>query len=129
MHWTDAYVGRPYIPDAEDCAYLAATVQREVFGREVVLPAERPNNPAAGAEMIARMLTDHAVRLTAPEEGAIVLMRRGSLARPWHVGTYFEQAGEAWILHATLAAAAATVVRLRDLPRFGFQVEGYYAWI
>ena len=129
MHWTDAYVGRPYVPGAEDCAYLAATVQREVFGRAVVLPAERPNNLAEGAEMIARLQADHAVRLEAPQEGAVVLMRRGNLARPWHVGTYFEQAGEAWILHATRSAGAATVVRVRDLPRFGLQIEGYYTWI
>jgi hypothetical protein len=56
-------------------------------------------------------------------------MRRGACSRPWHVGTYFDAAGEGWILHSTASAGAATVIRLRDLSRFGLQVEGFYTWI
>ncbi len=127
-HWSEAYVGRAYVPGAYDCAALAADVQREVFGRAVVIPAERPDGPSESAAAIAAIKADHAVRLEAPAEGAIVLMRRGSLARPWHVGTYFERAGEGWILHTTRSAGGATVMRARDVSRFGFQIEGYYAW-
>lgn len=127
-HWSDAYVGRPYVPGVTDCAELAAAVQREVFGRPVEIPAERPDSPESGAALIARLQHDHAVPIAAPVEGCAVLLRRGAIARPWHIGTYFERAGEGYILHSTRAAGAATVVRLRDIGRFGFQVEGFYAW-
>lgn len=127
-HWSDTYIGRPYVRGVYDCAALAADVQRDVFGRDVAMPAERPSDPAGSAALIARLQDDHARRLEGPEEGAIVLMRRGILARPWHVGTYFEQAGEGWILHSTATAGGATAMRVRDLPRFGFQIEGFYQW-
>lgn len=128
-HWSETYIGRPYVPGTYDCAALAADVQREVFGRPVAIPGERPDDPAASAAMLVSLQADHARRLDEPEEGAVVLMRRGPLARPWHVGTYFEQGGEGCILHTTRSAGAATVVRLRDLARFGLSVEGYYTWI
>jgi hypothetical protein len=112
-----------------DCAALAVDVQREVFGRPVVIPGERPDDPAASAALLAAVQADHAQRIDAPHEGAIVLMRRGTLARPWHVGTWFELAGDAWVLHTTRTAGAATVARVRDLGRFGFQIEGYYTWV
>lgn len=127
-HWSDAYIGRPYLRGQYDCAALASDVQREVFGRAVDLPAERPADPAGSAALIARLQASHARRLAGPEEGAVVLMRRGSLARPWHVGTYFESGGEGWILHSTSAAGGATAMRVRDIARFGFQIEGYYLW-
>lgn len=128
-HWSEAYIGRPYIPGSYDCAALAADVQRDVFGRAVAIPGERPHDPAASAALLAAVQADHACRLDVPREGAIVLMRRGSFSRPWHVGTYFEQGGEGYILHSTRSAGAATVVRVRDLARFGLQIEGFYTWI
>lgn len=128
-HWSEAYVGRPYVAGSDDCAALAVAVQREVFGRVVDIPGERPCGLAESAALIARLQVDHAQRIEVPVDGTVVLMRRGACSRPWHVGTYFDAAGEGWILHSTASAGAATVIRLRDLSRFGLQVEGFYTWI
>ena len=126
-HWADAYVGRPYAEGDYDCAALAADVLREVFGRVVVLPAERPRDPAAAARMVDELRRSCAVRIDSPVEGCAVLLRRGAIARPWHIGVYFKRGGEGCVLHSVLGAGAITT-RVRELARIGYQVEGYYRW-
>lgn len=127
-HWSARYVGRPYVPNRDDCAQLAADVQREVFGRDVTLPAERPAGIREAAQLIAQIERDHGRRIEAPAEGCVVLMRRGKEARPWHVGVYFEQGGEGWVLHATKTSGQAIATRVRQLPMTGLQIEGFYEW-
>ena len=34
-HWSESYIGRPYVPESADCAILYYTVSREVFGKDV----------------------------------------------------------------------------------------------
>lgn len=127
-HWSARYVGRPYVPHQDDCAKLAADVQREVFGREVALPAERPAGAREAAQLIAQIERDHGCRIDAPVEGCVVLMRRGQAVRPWHVGVYFAQGGEGWVLHATQSSGQAITTRIRQLPMMGLQIEGFYEW-
>lgn len=128
MHWSARYVGRPYVPQSDDCAQLAADVQREIFGRDFALPAERPAGVREAAKLIEQVERDHGVRIDAPTEGCIVLMRRGKDARPWHVGVYFLQCGEGWVLHATQTSGQAIASRVRQLHMSGLQIEGYYEW-
>ena len=40
-HWTDAYIGLPYILGEQDCAAVVARVQREVFGRAMAMVHQR----------------------------------------------------------------------------------------
>lgn len=127
-HWSGRYVGKPYVAQQDDCAELAAQVQREIFGRDVTIPAERPAGVREGAKMIAAIMRDHGRPLDSPVEGCIVLMRRGQHVRPWHVGVYFYASCEGWVLHATETAGEAITTRLRQLPALGFQVEGFYEW-
>lgn len=126
-HWSARYIGRPYVAHRDDCAALAADVQREVFGREVTLPAERPADLRDAATMIAAVEHDHGTPIPEPVEGCVVLMRKGQHARPWHVGVYFEQGGDAWVLHA-LERRGTIATRIRQLPALGLHVEGYYEW-
>lgn len=42
----DRFVGIPYDTDTYDCADLVAQVQRELFGRDVQMPARRPRGAA-----------------------------------------------------------------------------------
>lgn len=127
MHWSDVYLGRPYLPGEYDCAALAVDVQRDVFGRRVDLPAERPADPQTSAALLSVLQADHVVRLADPEEGCIVLMRRGAEGE-WHVGTWFCAVAEGWVLHLTRTPLGATVAKVRVLARLGFQIEGYYRW-
>ena len=126
-HWADTYVGRAYTEGDYDCAALVADVLISQFGREVTLPADRPHDPAAAARLIDALREDCASRIESPIEGCAVLLRRGRLARPWHIGVYFERGGEGCVLHS-LRETGAIITRLRDLDRMGYQIEGYYQW-
>ena len=58
-HWTQPYIGRTYQEGAFDCADLARLVNREVFKREIRLPAGRDYAGKAGAAKLRAMKKDH----------------------------------------------------------------------
>jgi len=123
MHWTADHLGRADL----DCAGLVELVQRERYGRDVVLPRPRSTR-ARDAE--ARALTG--VLWTpskAPREGDAVLMRAaGRRVMSHHVGVYCEPGGVPSVLHA-LEEVGVCLHRLADLPGRGLELEGVYAWI
>ncbi len=121
-HWTEAYIGLPYIEGDQDCAELVARVQREVFGRQVTVPRERADGPFGKSAQIAQGAVDLADRVDSPVEGDAVLMTVRGL---WHVGVWFES-GEPWVLHAVRSAGAVVAHRMRDLPGLGIKVDGFY---
>lgn len=123
-HWAVAYVGLPYA--SADCAQLAERVQREQFGRELALPTER----AVGLRELSRQIDDWRHRLAeptrAPAEGdAVLMLARGRLM---HIGIYCLIEGQPHVLHAMRNAGQACLHLLRDLPRQGLTVEGFYRW-
>ncbi len=134
-HWSARYIGRAYVPRVFDCAALAALVQREVFAREVQVPADRANAPGgrlvAAADQIEAIKAAHTRRVATPEDGDGVLMFcRG---RPSHIGVACMVPGEAgselYVLHALASIGQVVLHRARDLARYGLAVEGFYKWI
>lgn len=121
-HWSEAFVGLPYVEGEQDCAELVARVQREVFGRAVTVPRARADGPFGKSAQIAQGAADLADRVALPAEGDAVLMQVRGL---WHVGVWFA-VGEPWVLHALRSAGAVVAHRLRDLPALGIKVEGFY---
>lgn len=121
-HWTDSYIGLPYIEGDQDCAEVLARVQREVFGRAVTVPRTRADGPFGKSAQIAQGAVDLADPVDSPFEGDAVLMKVRGL---WHVGVWFE-AGEPWVLHALRSSGQVVAHRVRDLPVLGIKVEGYY---
>lgn len=125
-HWSDNYVGRDYVAGRQDCAALAETVAREVLGMVVALPGERRGGVFGPAAQIARHKANVAERIDAPHDGQpVLLIARGRLQ---HIGVMCHLAGEWWVLHADQAAGFVVRQRLRDLPRHGYTVEGFYRW-
>lgn len=134
-HWTGGYVGRRYVEGTFDCGELARLVQREVFGREIRLPAARDYDFAGGplekfrlmAGQIERCKDDVARRVDVPQEGdGVLLVTRGYRQ---HIGVHCAIAGERWVLHASDGTGQVVLQRERDLPMRGGTVEGYYRWI
>lgn len=134
-HWTDPYVGRRYVEGAFDCGELARVVQREVFDREIRLPAARDYDFAGGplekfrlmAGQIERCKDDVAERVDVPQEGdGVLLVTRGYRQ---HIGLHCAIGGERWVLHASDGTGQVVLQRERDLPLRGAAVEGYYRWI
>lgn len=121
-HWTEAYIGLPYIEQVQDCAELLARVQREVFGRNVHVPSVRADTPFGRSIQIAHGRDELADPVSQAQEGDAVLMQ---IMGRWHVGVWFNL-GEPWVLHALKNAGQVVAHRLRDLPRYGIRVEGFY---
>lgn len=123
-HWSDSYVGRPYVVNEFDCAELAATVRREVFGDEVSLPTR-----VAGRErknlQVEQCLADYGVETMAPEDGDAVLLKYGAR---WHIGVYCRIGGGAFVLHGLKSAGQVVLHRLTALRALGYRIEGYYRW-
>lgn len=125
------YVGTPYELGVFDCADLVAQVQREVFGREIALPAHRhrPLGAAAQRREIASLRDELAFAVAVPFDGCgALLFEPGPFAPLWHIGTAVQHAGETWILHNSEKLGSAHLHRLTDLQRWGMRLEGWYAW-
>jgi len=126
MHWAEHYVGEPYIEGGNDCAALAARVQQEVFGRRIALPVERMSDYRGWSRQIEMHRDDYADPVDAPAEGdAVLMVGRGRLN---HIGTYCELNGAPCVLHAMKSAGQVVLHPIRDLGRYGLEVEGYYRW-
>ncbi|MBH2008266.1 MAG: peptidoglycan endopeptidase [Xanthomonadaceae bacterium] len=127
----DRFVGIPYCPRRMDCADLAMLVQRELFGREVVIAGRRPRPLNAGDQdaAIAAYCDQLAEPIAQPQDGDIVLMREGGQSMAGHVGTYFFLNYAPCVLHtAAWMQGGSSLHRLQDLGGFGLTVMGYYRW-
>lgn len=118
----------PYDEKRFDCADLVIKVQRELFARDVVLAGKRPRG-VAGQVVLGELSKAHAQRTQSPVDGDLILTRDFGQVQPGHAGVYFRLAHEDWILHTTPKIGCSVCHRLRDLPDYGLQVEGFYAWI
>lgn len=125
-HWSDKYVGAPYIEGEKDCAYYVELILREVFGREVRLPSERWQGVRGLSNQIHAYKSDYSLPIAAPADGCGVLMvGRGRMN---HLGLYCLIDGLPYVLHAQRNAGQVTRHKLRELPNQGLTVEGFYAW-
>lgn len=121
----DRYIGRTYDPNGFDCADLAALVQAELFGREILLPGRRQRRQAPQA-VIARYCAELAQPIVRDElmDGDAVLFR-GDV---FHIGTVFHLGGCWRVLHNSRTLGCSWLHRLSDLPAMGLLIEGFYRW-
>jgi len=158
-HWSEGYIGLPYIPGAHDCAHLVERVQREIFGRAVAVPAERSGwrsrelsaQIAEAAPGLARRRTgepqawDPRAVLQEQDDACdgdpVLMIGAGRLN---HIGVLVtplgqpvavqptalrESVAECSVLHNFVRARQVVLTRVRDLPRWGLELEGVYAWL
>lgn len=127
MHWSDKYIGQPYLPEVGDCAAFAERVAREVLGVDPKLPVSHEKSLRAQAKQIADLKDVHAVRSEVPIDGHPVLfVARG---RFFHIGVAALISGETWVVHADQSAGAVVCQRLADMTRWAYKLEGHYKWI
>ena len=127
-HWSEPYIGRPYVLGESDCARLVCDVRREVFGLPVPEEAEPGRAPSAYGrfQQMRDGVEEYGDPTDDPQDGDSVLMFcRG---RDSHIGVYAVVNGEPCVLHAMKNAGMTVLHRLRDLPRYNLHVEGFYKW-
>lgn len=125
MHWSDRYLGMTYVAVENDCAELAARVQREVFGRDVCVPSDRAASSFGRTVQIETLKFDYGVPTDLPADGdAVLMMSRGRLR---HLGVYC-LIDEPWVLHALVKPGSVVRTRIRELNQRFLKVEGYYRW-
>lgn len=125
-HWSDRWLGTPWVADAYDCASLAQDVLRQQFGRTIDLPGRSSSFRARDAQVAAGV--SGSFRPAAPpREGDIVLMRlhgrRAGIGH--HVGVWCEPDGEPHVLHLP-AGIGACRHPLAGLSSRGWDVVGVY---
>lgn len=121
----ERFVGIAYDEATMDCADFVVLVQRELFGREVILPNGRPRG-ARGSAVLGELSKPYGARTEIPQDGDLVLMLEGG--RIGHAGVFFRLAHEDWVLHSSHRIGQSILHRARELPDWGATVEGYYAW-
>jgi len=126
MHWSDKYVGEPYVPESGDCAALAERVAHEEFGKTIGLPTSHASTYRDQAKQIMELRDDYAEKLDAPRDGCPALfVGRGQLC---HIGVMCWIANEWWVLHADQSAGFVIRQRLRDMTQLHWKLEGCYEW-
>lgn len=119
----DRFVGMDYCPRTFDCADFVVLVERELFGREVRMPSDRPRG-GKGQLALGELSQAYARKTDSPKDGDLVLMQDGS---GWHAGVYLFLAHEPHVLHCRAEGGGHSVAqRLREVP---LRIEGIYAWI
>ena len=128
-HWAEAWVGRPYVEGAHDCADFVVAVLRERFKREIALPAHAESVRGWDTQ-IAALKGEYAVSTISPQEGDGVLMRAAARRRSigHHVGVWCAVAGEPYVLHC-LRGTGSILHPIRELDRRALALEGVYRWL
>lgn len=125
-HWSDRYLGEPYLEGKFDCADFAVRVQREIFGRTVVLPSDHGSGPFGRTAVLSANQDDYLREIVGPEDGCAILFK--VVGRVQHMGVLCIIAGEMWVLH-NQKGLGVTRKRLREMASLGYEVMGFYAWI
>lgn len=126
----DRFIGIPYDARHMDCADLALLVQRELFGRDVVIAGKRPRpmRDDAQAQAIRAYTAQLADAVINPADGDAVLMREIGTSQAGHIGTYFFLNFTPYVLHTTALLGASVLHRMQDLSGTGLTLEGFYRW-
>jgi len=128
MHWSESYIGKPYVLNEADCASLVCEVRAREFDGTVpdFVLAMRENTRLKRMEQLEYLARKAVTQTDNPSEGDVVLMI--CRARPSHVGVYCVVDNEPSVLHAMENAKMVVRHRIRDLDKFCLSVEGYYKW-
>lgn len=124
MHWTDDFVGKPYIPDQYDCVHLVVDVQKQVYGKDIEIPVEREEHVFLLSKQIDQHLETFYEQVEVPQEGDMVLMKcKGRLN---HTGVYVVINGVAYVLHNLRSIMSVALHKVRELEKYGVVVDSYY---
>lgn len=133
-HWSDKYLGRPYLRGEFDCADLVVEVAQAEFGRAVALP-RHAESVRARDKQIERLTGELGRRLDGaagelPQDGDIVLMKAAGrrLSLGHHIGLVAVLPLAVCALHC-LAGVGVARQPIDCLAARGLEVTGFYRWL
>lgn len=120
-HWSERYLGQPWVPGTHDCWAFFRRVQHEVYQVEMAEagPAFDPHSTLSCARALQEGRAAGWLEVATPAEGDAVLMARGSV--PTHVGV--------WAGNSVLHCQRGSGVVLQNLPslrRHGWSTITFY---
>ena len=129
-HWTEKWLGRPYVEGEHDCMHFLRDVLAHEFGRHLKLPERHATRRRAMARQIADHIDEAAAPMICPpDEGDGILMSvLGSTLGGHHVGLCATPGGEPHVLHCVVDLGSV-LWPLQGLDGRGWQVEGAYRWL
>ncbi len=128
-HWTETYVGRPYLEGDHDCATLVETVLRERFAINASLPPAA-RSIRARDQQVAEEVTTRWIQVLCPREGDVAVMRATGRLRTLgnHIGVHVDVVGSGHVLHC--AAGVGTCLHaVAALSERGLEVCGSFRWL
>ena len=129
-HWTEKWLGRPYVAGQHDCLDFARDVLLDEFSIEIRIPHREATGLRGFAREIAELGGDVATPIVAGlREGDGVLMsKRGWQRGGHHVGLWTAPGGTAHVLHC-IKGLGSVLWPLHGLQERGWQMEGCYRWL
>lgn len=133
-HWSDKYLGRPYLRGTFDCADLVVEVARAEFGRAVALPrhAEGVRARDRQIEQLTGALGRRLDWLAGEtlQDGDIVLMKAAGrrLSLGHHIGVVVALPLALCVLHC-LAGVGVVRHSLDCLAARQLTLTGFYRWL
>lgn len=127
-HWSEKYIGLPYVRGDADCARLCSSVRKQQFNKPAPedIEVDRAESRLGRVGQMSDLVAEYGVKTDNPSEGDVVLMM--CRARPSHIGIYCIVDGEECVLHAMESAKMVVLHKIRDLHRVFLSVEGFYKW-
>lgn len=125
-HWSDGYVGLPYIADTFDCVHLVVRVQNEVFGKQITIPVQREEHVFKLSKQIEEHMETfyEEVPKEDAQDGDLVLMK--CAGRLNHTGVYTVVGGVPYVLHNLRNLGSVAMHRLRDIEKYGIVFDSVY---
>lgn len=130
-HWTDRWLGKPWVEDRYDCVDFVTEVLAGEFGRRVDLPQQRPEAKRDWDRTVEALKALYGVRTRAPADGDGALMTAvgGRRSRQYHLGLVVWREGPLCVLHCPRnGSSVLTPVRALGAS-FQLELEGTYRWI
>lgn len=124
MHWTNAFMKIEY--KNMNCSKFVEHVLREHFKREYSFPQSK-GNLFNQSKQIQESLPSFCSLTEDPEDGDLVLMHGKRML--CHVGLYLRIGREEFVFHTESSKKTALLHRFRDIPIYGYTVEGIYSWL
>ena len=127
MHWTHAWLGRPWQAGRFECVDLVLDVLRVQFGRAVACPPYAATARARDAQ-VAALADVYAAPVTAPRDGDVALMApRGARGHGHHLGVVARVEHVIHVLHCT-PRHATCLHTTATLHTLGLEVRGWHHW-